>query len=166
MVGATESARSWSVETVWRSAKGPIVPVNTWAGFVAGAVRLVSGGGSGMVAGASGGIEGIGGCALSVRLAWAVSTSSGCEVIMGRGSRPIFARWRSTAAMVAVVIISSVGPIGEMSVQRVGEGGGRAGALFADTRDDGCGALSRRLAIRGRNGGESMSSHSAARYAL
>lgn len=39
-----------------------------------------------------------------------VLTSSGYKDTMSRGSRPISERWRSTAAKIAAIIISSVNP--------------------------------------------------------
>lgn len=77
----------------------------------------------------------------------AMSTWSRCEAAMGRGW------WRSTAAMVADVIISMV---------YSGDGARLLGveqALGAATHEGGCGLLSRR---RGRNGGVSLSVESTA----
>lgn len=113
------------------------------------------------MAGDDGGTQGIGGGALSVHSERMVSTSSMCEVIMGRGSRPILARWRSTAAMVAAVTISSANPVSGTGLLRGGRGAG-VKSLISNTREGGCDALSRRLAIQGGNRSKLLSSRSVA----
>lgn len=71
-----------------------------------------------------------------------------------RGWRARLAKWWSTAAMVAAVIISIVRPI---------EGG--VLALITDSQEGGTsGIRTRRRAMRGENSGESQSSRSEAWY--
>ena len=85
-------------------------------------------------------------------------TKSCDETGSDRGYRPMCARWRSTAAIAAAVIASTICCI---------EGGESApGAFFAlvsATREGGRWARSQRLDIRGGNGGASMLLCSAAR---
>lgn len=82
----------------------------------------MSSGGSETLAEAGSGIEGIDGGASLVRSERVVSTSSDFDTIMGRGSRPILARWRSTTAMLPAVIFSSVNSVGGTGCQEEGEG--------------------------------------------
>lgn len=63
VVGITESARGMSAQTDRGSVRVPTVPDKIGEGFVVGATRPVGNGGSGLVAGAGGGIEGIEGSA-------------------------------------------------------------------------------------------------------
>ena len=84
-------------------------------------------------------------------------TKSCDETGSDRGYRPMRARWRSTAAVAAAVIASTICCI---------EGGesapGAYSALVSATRKGRRCACSRRLNIRGGNGGASLSSCSAA----
>lgn len=89
VVETMESARGWSAETIWGSTRGPRVLVKSRTGFIVGATRPVGDGSSKTVVETGGGIEGIVGDALLVRSAWEMSTLSGYEVNLARGSRPI-----------------------------------------------------------------------------